>query len=152
MIPLIINGRVPSGEAEHDLRIRWFIERNLTERISLAHRTSRAYISKFHFHRMFRQMVGETVMQISESADWRKRPGNLNYLLPSWIPGNCGCDHGPDFFTARFSDALGRVGAGRVLFPPLKLHPFSATANINIKVIPKTLWFFNSVHPFDFFL
>jgi AraC family transcriptional regulator len=54
-----------------------FIEQNLTEEISLTHLASRAYISKFHFHRIFRQMVGESVMQYIRKRRLAEAAGEL---------------------------------------------------------------------------
>jgi AraC-like DNA-binding protein len=40
-----------------------YIEKNLCEEITLDKLARNAYLSKFHFHRLFRQEVGEAVMR-----------------------------------------------------------------------------------------
>jgi AraC family transcriptional regulator len=63
-----------------------FIEQNLTEEISLTHLASRAYIPKFHFHRLFRQMVGESVMQYIRKRRLAEEAGELTLssLMSPW--------------------------------------------------------------------
>lgn len=39
-----------------------YIEDNLNEKISLEELARQTYISKYHFHRVFHELVGETVM------------------------------------------------------------------------------------------
>ncbi|MEG0771754.1 helix-turn-helix transcriptional regulator [Clostridium sp.] len=40
-----------------------FIENNLIERISLEDLAKRTFLSKYHYHRVFHELVGETVME-----------------------------------------------------------------------------------------
>jgi AraC-like DNA-binding protein len=40
-----------------------FIEDNLIERISLEDLAKRTFLSKYHYHRVFHELVGETVME-----------------------------------------------------------------------------------------
>jgi len=40
-----------------------YIEENLKEKISLEDLARRSYLSKYYFHRVFHQLVGETVME-----------------------------------------------------------------------------------------
>jgi AraC-like DNA-binding protein len=40
-----------------------FIEDNLMERISLEDLAKRTFLSKYHYHRVFHELVGETVME-----------------------------------------------------------------------------------------
>ena len=39
-----------------------YIEKNLNEKIALQNLAKQTYFSKYHYHRMFHELVGETVM------------------------------------------------------------------------------------------
>lgn len=73
-----------SSRAEYTARINRVvdhIERNLTQRLSLADLADIAHFSRFHFHRVFGAMVGETVHQfvrrlrVERAATMLRNPG-----------------------------------------------------------------------------
>lgn len=56
-----------------------FIEKNLCEEINLDNLARHAYISKFHFHRLFHRFTGEAVMQYIRKRRLAEAARELNH-------------------------------------------------------------------------